>query len=353
MMFPVTNGLPVGYVNVGTPPQALKLMLDTGSFWPILYNRSCTTCATNANLFIPEASDTFVNLEIPSRAEYGAGNVSGFMAKDIFSLAGHHNDLAMFPKWKFSLINKVQWIPSQHLSGIQASGILGLSKCPPGFQSQPTYGNITSCTLIQSGILKLNQIAFWSPKKYLELPGLLQVGGHDLLPSGDGKEITWTPNLDKALWVVAIDDVLVNGQSTNVCGKTHNCQALMDTGGSVVMFGNTIPKQPVEIDCSSNFNSTLPTLSLVINGLTMSFTPEDYVVRMNKTFCQSLVYSGQQPVKRRGVPDKIEQYRRVDNMKVWNNDLPVVELDFGVVLSSVATLIFDYQHDRMGFLLNK
>jgi hypothetical protein len=59
----------------------------------------------------------------------------------------------------------------------------------------------------------------------------------------------WTPGRSGYfLWSGAVDDVLVNGVSTNYC-TTNKCVFFVDTAGGVTNLGSTAPAPPIQSDC--------------------------------------------------------------------------------------------------------
>lgn len=110
----------VAAFQVGTPAQTVNLVVDTGSsdIWIGEENVS--------RAWDPLGSSSFVNDSKPFSIEYGSGAVSGVLATDSFTLAGHTS-----PKQTFALATAV----SQDLLSSGVQGIAGL-----GFKSLSTAG---------------------------------------------------------------------------------------------------------------------------------------------------------------------------------------------------------------------
>lgn len=110
----------VAAFQVGTPAQTVNLVVDTGSsdIWIGEENVS--------RAWDPLSSSSFLNDTAPFSIEYGSGAVSGYLASDSFTLAGHTS-----PKQTFAVATQV----SQDLLSTGVQGIAGL-----GFKALSTAG---------------------------------------------------------------------------------------------------------------------------------------------------------------------------------------------------------------------
>lgn len=106
-------------VEVGSPPQRLEVILDTGShhLWLPAYN--CSNCPDNNDAFDIRQSSSAVPTERRDTLTYGKGMVKGFYVSDQVQLGAS-------ARMDF-LLADMQW-DTQHS---QADGIMGLSNYRP------------------------------------------------------------------------------------------------------------------------------------------------------------------------------------------------------------------------------
>ncbi|CAM9376205.1 unnamed protein product, partial [Discosporangium mesarthrocarpum] len=87
------NNQYVGMLGIGTPPQALSVVLDTGSSDLWVPGQGCTACGNHAT-FDSSRSSTFRPVytsegkERPFEVDYGSGDVLGVVAVEDVELAG-------------------------------------------------------------------------------------------------------------------------------------------------------------------------------------------------------------------------------------------------------------------------
>ena len=103
-------------------------------------------------------------------------------------------------------------------------------------------------------------------------------------------EFHYYPLLADTYWVIALQDVLINGTSVKPAGVA--LKGIVDTGTSVIvgpkdLIGNITALLPSTIDCN-NF-SQYPTLTFTIGTETYDLTPEFYILKitvLGQTQCQ-------------------------------------------------------------------
>jgi hypothetical protein len=105
-----------GMVGVGSPPQQIPVLFDTGSsdFW--VRDSRCSGCAGTTR-YDRTVSTTHVPLNTSFQLEYGSGTVSGLVARDTIHLGSYHI--------KHAVIGQAQAEHSLMLR-FKASGICGL-----------------------------------------------------------------------------------------------------------------------------------------------------------------------------------------------------------------------------------
>lgn len=87
----------VAGITVGTPPQTLTCLLDSGTADLWLPSKRCTSCDGERH-FHADKSDTFMPavvhtpdglMPVPVQVSYGSGDIVGFLVQDHIVLAGH------------------------------------------------------------------------------------------------------------------------------------------------------------------------------------------------------------------------------------------------------------------------
>jgi hypothetical protein len=111
-------------IQVGTPPQTLQLVFDSGSTDLILYDPSCVYCtlANGRTAFQWQRSKTFKRSSSTFQAQYGSSgfSVQGYGAKDVISLPS-----ANVPGQMLAMITN-----TSSYGGFSNDGLIGLAQAP-------------------------------------------------------------------------------------------------------------------------------------------------------------------------------------------------------------------------------
>lgn len=338
------GALPLVTIGVGNPPQLLSLILDSGSYCPVVYNASCS-CGNvpGSARFFPASSSTSIVSDIGTTLSYAAGKMSGVWAVDTLWMSppGLQPEVIMAGV-NFTLALVSDWIPSQDINLFGGSGILGMGP----IVGSPSIGPVphTGASLLAAGV---SLYATWVPRGLnFFKPGMLQLGGYDALPL-HGMPPTWTRRISIAgnsnqYWMLVVDDVLVNGNSTKVCSSSNvTCIGLLDTGASVIILAGAVTKKfPSVIPCSDI--STLPIFTVVVAGTSFTFEPQDYMTDTGDA-CRSVLLTG-------NFPSSMERHWDLFQFQSAGNNRKTILLDLGVVFSSRVTTIFDWKSDRIGLI---
>jgi len=166
-------------VEIGTPSQRFKVLIDTGSFKLWVHSNKCQTCTSLISTFNPLSSKSFYNTYVKDEIIYGTGYAKGVTVKDKVSFFGLndkvdlsflladssdvqtydgiiglgyeeiHDISIMDTLYKKRIIPKA--IFSQHIDS-QGHGILAVGEYPKALQNrisrERNEGFIKSCKLI-------------------------------------------------------------------------------------------------------------------------------------------------------------------------------------------------------------
>lgn len=262
-----------GPISVGTPPQTLNVIYDTGS----------------ANLWVPnihhllsphktynhDKSSTYKPNGTIFDIEYGSGPVSGFFSEDTFNMGGYD-----VKDYTFAEVNNTKGLGPAYSIG-KFDGICGMG------WSQITQGGEPSPfqALANTKQLPKNVFAFYlgtaSSPVAPEANSELVIGGSD--PNHYTGEFTYEPLTKDGYWQIALGGLEVGGASMTTVTK-----AIVDSGTSLLagppddvkkiaeaVGAKKIPFLPeYTIDC----NASAPDIDVKIGANTYTLTIKDYVI---------------------------------------------------------------------------
>lgn len=285
-------------VEVGTPPQKLNLILDTGSSETYIFGSNCkdSYCQQGNTLFDASKSSSYTSLGTDAVLQYGKGNVNGTWVNEVVAVGGNAN-----PKQTIAVIDSVV----DGGTNTTYSGLIGLG--PVGAEIEG--GGPTFWKYFQSS---------WATKVFTvslaRAPADVNVG--DTNPGGtltlggyeDGTteaSYTWMDvNLDDR-WSCKLDGMTVNDKKIDPKGATA---AFVDTGNTLLyapaaliaeIYAGvpfTIPasgdlQDLVVFDCDGNnpldtVKSKLGSVALTFGGKDFTIAPEDLLrVAVSETQC--------------------------------------------------------------------
>lgn len=261
-----------GPITVGTPPQELSVIYDTGS----------------ANLWVPnihkllsphktynhDKSSTYQPNGTVFDIEYGSGPVSGFFSEDTFNMGGFD-----VPSYTFAEVNDTKGLGPAYGIG-KFDGICGMG------WSTITVGGGPSpfAALSATGDLTKGVFAFYLGSDSSPTPesnSELVLGGVDANHyTGD---FSFVPLTSETYWEIALDGFTVNGESVSSTKK-----AIVDSGTSLLagpkdevakiaaaVGAKKIPLLPeYTIDC----DATAPDLVFTLGGKDYHLALKDYVI---------------------------------------------------------------------------
>jgi len=273
---PINNFLNAQYfseIEIGTPPQKFKVILDTGSSNLWVPSKKCSSIACYLHTkYDSSSSKTYKENGTSFEIRYGSGSLSGFVSQDTVKIG----DLTI-KKQDFAEATSE---PGLAFAFGRFDGILGLgydtisvNKIVPPFYK-----------LIDQGLLDEPVFAFYlgSTDKESEVV----FGGVDN-NHFDGKLIK-LPVRRKAYWEVDFDSITF-GDAT---AKLEGTGAILDTGTSLIALPTTLADLlNSEIGAKKGFNGqytvecskrdSLPDLTFTLSGHKFTISAYDYVLEVS------------------------------------------------------------------------
>jgi len=270
----------VGVISVGTPPQSVPVIFDTGSgnLWVTSSLCKSFACASHPSYNRNDSSD-FKKIGLGVQVTFGTGRIKGQINQDTFTLGN-----IKIPSQKFGEILR------EDGSVFQAgkfSGILGLA-----FPKMAAYGIIPVFdNIINQHLLKKNIMSFYySVNESTE--GEITLGYVD--PNRFTGKLSYYNVIDKFYWTIKLDDIKLGNKSLGVCGK-DGCRAIVDTGTSLITgptrdLMKLLKAITVENDCR-NYETAVP-LIFVFNGDEYKLDIPDYIMKKEaggRKFCRAMM----------------------------------------------------------------
>uniref|UniRef100_A0A060T7R0 Aspartate protease n=1 Tax=Blastobotrys adeninivorans TaxID=409370 RepID=A0A060T7R0_BLAAD len=277
---PLSNYLNAQYyseIQIGTPPQTFKVVMDTGSsnLWVPSSKCSSIACFLHQK-YDSSSSSTYkangTEFEIP----YGSGTVAGFVSQDTLQLG----DLVI-PKQDFGEVTSE---PGLAFAFGKFDGILGLAYDTISVNRivPPIYN------AIGSGLLDDNVFAFslGDANKNENDGGSITFGGID--KSKYTGKITYLPVRRKAYWEVEFNSISLGKETADL----DNTGAAIDTGTSLLALPSGLAEilnaqigakrswnGQYTIECDSR--DSLPDLTLNFGGFDFTLSAYDYTLEVS------------------------------------------------------------------------
>ena len=257
----------VAEVEIGTPAQHFRVVLDTGSanLWVPSTRCDAPSCLAHAR-YDARASATHASNGTAFGIRYGTGAVSGVLSADVVSIGG-----LRVRAQPFGEVGAERGSP---FADGAFDGILGLGypslaidgASPPFFDA-----------LIGARALPANAFSFHLSRSPRGASAAIFGGpaAHVHHPP-----LRWVRGASRSYWEIEFDRIEVGGAPLDVC-QIAPCRAALDSGTSLVTGPRVHVAQLSALassaaDCA-NF-SRLPTVSFIGAGLNFTLRPEDYVL---------------------------------------------------------------------------
>ncbi|OAV95043.1 hypothetical protein PTTG_26790 [Puccinia triticina 1-1 BBBD Race 1] len=225
-------------IFIGTPPQLLNVILDTGSSDLWIASANCSV-ANGCSLglgprFDPLNSSSASTANSPFAIKYGSGSATGKMYSDNITFAGYK-----LPPQSFAVVDTV----SSELLSRDVSGLMGL-----GFQPLASSG-VTPIwqSLMNNGSQSGGNVSFagfsFGLTRYINSsrPGEVEPGGlftlgtlnASLIAPGEPISFVPVPNGLQSYWLIPLDGIDVNGTPLNLNAQASPNVAI-DTGTTLI-----------------------------------------------------------------------------------------------------------------------
>jgi hypothetical protein len=282
-----------GEVAVGTPPQTFTVIFDTGSGHLLVPSAQCESAACKSHKsFLAKNSNTSMPVgwadEPLKRAEdesdrdtkvinFASGDCVGQFTRDRVCLGGS--------KLFCADADFIEMIEESDDPFKDASwdGVLGLGQSISDAAEFNIFG-----VLSQSATPKMSSAIF---AVYLgrHVSDDAEITFGSVREERMASPLTWVDVSEEGYWQFSFEDFLIDGKPTGLCQKydKHHCQAVLDTGSSLMMgpkadldqllvllhFGNSTTQ-----NCTPE-TFRYPKLGFKIAGKNFEMEPDDYMDR--------------------------------------------------------------------------
>ncbi|XP_062403777.1 pepsin B-like [Sardina pilchardus] len=269
------QGYYYGAISIGTPPQSVQVLFDTGSSNLWVDSVYCNSQACNVHQkFNPQSSSTWKWAGKSFTLHYGAGGMTAYLGYDTITLGGLTVNQQMV-----GLSETLDTAPTPF------AGIVGLAYPQISSAQQPTLMD----TMMQQGVLQQDFVAFYLSRG--QYGSEMSFG--ELDSSKMASQITWTNVISESWWEIMMQGFEINGRETGWCQQ--GCAAIVDTGTPGLAVPTTYFNSLMQstgaqqsngmyyISCSQAGN--LPTLSVVISGVALPIPPSAYLQQGQNGYC--------------------------------------------------------------------
>ena len=263
----------VGKVGIGTPPQYVDVIFDTGSsnLWVTSCLCDSEACKMHA-CFDNSVSDSYKEVGYDVQVKFGTGNIDGFISQDTFTLGPL--------KIRGQNFGEITVETGDVFHTARFSGIMGLAfPSLSAYDFTPVFDNIMAQDLLAEPMF-----SFYFSKLPVQESALF-FGAPD--PNFYVGNITWVPVAKQFYWETRLEDIELDGEPQRFCEQYEDgCKIVFDTGTSLV----TGPYQAIaqlldrfNIDPTCEETHRLPRMSFIVGGTRFHLEPEDYVMESTRS----------------------------------------------------------------------
>lgn len=276
-----------GKVLIGTPPQEMEMVFDTGSANFIITSSMCESvgCRPHRKYNAEKSSTSMVVKSLANHnrdyirsydgdrdkvfIRFGTGRVKGFLTKDSICIGGSKVCIENF------IILEAYEESENPFSIVKFDGIIGLSFSHLSVNERSNYLDM----LLASGKISQRIFSFYFNYDDSAL-SQIHIGG--INSEKFKSKIYFADVISKNYWEIKIEKIFYGPFELASCQKV-DCTAIVDTGTSMIAAPTPIIKElegysNVKEDCS-NFKSLL-NLRFQINGVIFNLNPKYYVMKV-------------------------------------------------------------------------
>jgi len=262
-------------IEIGTPPQEFKVVMDTGSSNLWVPSRDCGSIACYLHSKYDHGeSSTYKKNGSDFAIQYGSGSLEGYISQDTVAIG----DLTI----KNQLFAEATNEPGLAFAFGRFDGILGLgydtisvNQIPPPFYN-----------MLDQGLLDEPVFAFYlSDTANSGAESEAVFGGVD--PNHYTGKITKIPLRRKAYWEVDLDAITFGDQTAEI----DDTGVILDTGTSLIGLPSTLAELlNKEIGAKKGFNGqytvdcatrdSLPDLTFTLTGHNFTIDAHDYILEV-------------------------------------------------------------------------
>lgn len=258
----------IANVSVGTPPQTIPMLLDTGStdWWFQHEEPNGDTLMQNGGpAYAANASSTASTNGTFWTAGYGMGNTNGTVFQDNIVMGGLTAQYQHFADVT-NLTSGFYYFGFSGIAGLAWNKLSNISKTADVFIQNLTQQN------------SLPQIfAFYVSKLEDSQVNKMDIGGYD--PNAYVGSITWLPVSAQYWWSLQLSKVTYGPRILPV----STLFGIIDSGSTAIVvpsYVHSVLMKMIGEDANGNIDCStrqyLPTLSFTLAGNDMSLTPDQY-----------------------------------------------------------------------------
>lgn len=257
----------IGEILVGSPPQKMHVVFDTGSANLWFPSARCSDAACLAHsVYDSSQSKTYKSLGTKIFVHYASGAIRGFLSQDHVQVGGF-----VISDQRFGEITSERG--GVFLMG-KFDGVLGLSY--PTLALKNT--NPVFDSMIKHGMINQPVFSMFLSKRPKQASSAVIFGG--VVPSLHVRPFSYVKVVSKAYWEILMDDVEVNNEPMSFCDESRECRVAVDTGTSLIagptaQMNQLLKLAPVDPHCANL--DQLPTVTFVLGGHKFDLAPQDYI----------------------------------------------------------------------------
>ena len=258
-------------VFVGTPPQSIRALFDTGSSNIWVLNKNIMPDFPG---YDDKQSSTAVMSDVAASIEFGSGSLGGHFMTDVLTIGQGEHKLVV-QNQEFGNVEEQETIFDGSFEAI-----IGMAY--PSF----AVDNVTPLfdNMMDQGLLKHKMFAFYLTADDQKYDSELTFGYYDKTKfTGD---IVWHDAVYKVMFGIVLDDIIINGKSLGICGPNgikKQCMITVDSGTTYLsmptfafkLIESTVPTVTSGIPCKSQ--EEFGDITFVLSGHNYTMKPSEWI----------------------------------------------------------------------------